>query len=113
MVVMMMVMMVMMIIIIIIIIIRDYIQGTCVLIDVTIPGDRNVIKREAEMIVRYKDLTVENQRMWNVKAKVIPGLIGATAAISVSLGEYLSNIPGKHEIKELQKKPYCAHCGKC
>ena len=39
------------------------------LIDVAIPGDRNVIKKEAEKILKYKDLTIEIQRMWNVKNK--------------------------------------------
>jgi len=39
--------------------------------------------------------------MWNVKTKVIPELIGATETISKSLRHYLSNIPGKHEIKGL------------
>ena len=50
----------------------------------------------------------EIQRMWNVKTKVIPVIIGATGTISESLRQYLSNIPGKHKIKELQKTPYCA-----
>jgi hypothetical protein len=40
--------------------------------------------------------------MWNVRAKVVPVIIGATETISKSLRQYLSNIPGKHEIKELQ-----------
>jgi hypothetical protein len=39
--------------------------------------------------------------MWKVKAKVIPVIIGATGTISESLRQYLNNIPGKHEIKEL------------
>ena len=43
------------------------------------------------------------QRMWNVKTKVIPVIIGATGTISKSLRKYVSNIPGKHEVKELQK----------
>jgi hypothetical protein len=34
---------------------------------------------------------------------VIPVKIGATGTISKSLRQYLSNIPGKHEIKGLQK----------
>jgi len=41
--------------------------------------------------------------MWNVKTKVISVIIGATGTISKSLRKYVSNIPGKHEVKELQK----------
>jgi len=41
--------------------------------------------------------------MWNVKAKVIPVTIWATGTISKLLRQYLSNIVGKNEIKELQK----------
>ena len=37
------------------------------LIDVTILGDRNVIKKEAEKILEYKDLTIEIQCMGKVK----------------------------------------------
>jgi len=38
------------------------------LIDVAIPGDRNVIKKEAEKILKYKDIT-EIQHRKNVQAK--------------------------------------------
>jgi len=41
--------------------------------------------------------------MWNVKTKVIPVIIGATGTISMSFRKYVSNITGKHEVKELQK----------
>jgi len=99
----MMIMMVMIIIIIIIIIIRDNEKGACMLIDVAISGDRNVIKKEAEKILKYKDLTIEIQRMWNVKTKVIPVIIGATGAISKSFRKYASKISGKDEVKELQR----------
>jgi len=68
-----------------------------------ISGGRNVIKREVEKILKYKDLTIEIQRMWNVKTKVIPVIIGATGTISKTFRKYVSNIPGKHEVKELQK----------
>jgi hypothetical protein len=41
------------------------------LVDVAISGDRNVIKKEVEKILKYKDLTIEIQRMWNVKTRVV------------------------------------------
>ena len=47
------------------------------LIYVAISGDRNVIKIEAEKILKYKDLTIEIQRMWNIKTKVIQVIRGA------------------------------------
>jgi hypothetical protein len=64
---------------------------------------RQKFDEEAERIVKYKDLTVEVQRMWNVKTKVIPVIIGTTGTITKSFRKYLSNVPGKHEVKELQK----------
>jgi len=85
------------------IIIRDNEKRTCMLIDVAISGDRNMIKKEAEKILKYKDLTIEIQRMWSVKTKVIPVIIGTTGTISKSFRKYVSNIPGNHEVKELQK----------
>jgi hypothetical protein len=81
-----------------------------VLIDVAIPGDRSVIKREIEKILKYKDLKIEIQCMWNVKAKMIPVIIGVTGTISKSLIQYLSNIPGKQVIKEVQKNSHIGHC---
>jgi hypothetical protein len=88
-----------------------------VLIDVVIPGDRNMIKKGAEKSVKCKNFVIEIRRMWNVKAKMIPILIGATGTISESLRQYLSIVPGKQEIKELQTTAILctAHtnCGKC
>jgi len=72
-------------------------------IDVAISGDRNVIKKEAEKILKYKYLTTEIQCMWNVKTKVIPVIIGTTGTISKSFRIYVSNIPGHHEVQVLQK----------
>jgi hypothetical protein len=62
-----------------------------------------MIKKEAEKILKYKDLIIEIQHMWNVKTKVTPVIIGATGTISKSFRKYLSSVPGKHDIRELQK----------
>jgi hypothetical protein len=49
--------------------------------------------------------------MWNVKAKAMPVITGATGTISQSLGKYLSNTPGKQEIKKIKK--YNSRTGLC
>ena len=41
--------------------------------------------------------------MWKVKTRVTPVIIGTTGTISKSLRKYISNIPGNHKVKELQK----------
>ena len=84
------------------------------LIDVAIPGDKNVIKKEAENILKYKDLTIEIQRMWNVKTKVIPVIEGATGTISKSLINYLRKVTGKRDVQKPKKQPHLAlhtYCG--
>jgi hypothetical protein len=53
--------------------------------------------------LKYKNLTIEIQCMWNVKTKVIPVIIGSAGTISKSFRKYVSNIPGNYKVKELQK----------
>jgi hypothetical protein len=66
-------------------------------------GERNVIKKEAEKILKYKNLTIEIQCMWNVKTKLTPVIIGATRTILKLFRKYVSNITENHEVKEIQK----------
>ena len=42
------------------IIIGDYEEGTCMAIDAAISGDSNVINKEAEKFLKYKDLNNSN-----------------------------------------------------
>jgi hypothetical protein len=58
-------------------------KGTCILIDVAISEGKTVIKKEAENILKYKDVTVEIQHMWHVKTKRIPVIMGATVGLTV------------------------------
>jgi hypothetical protein len=75
--------------------------------NVAIPGDSNVVQKEAEKILKYKDLTIEIQRMWNVKTRVIPIIIGATGTISKSFRKY---VPYQETMKlrNYRKLPYWA-----
>jgi hypothetical protein len=69
-------------------------------------GDRYVAKKEAETILKYEDLALEIQRIWNVKTKVITLITVLKGTISISYREYRCKVQGKHEIMLLQKQPY-------
>jgi hypothetical protein len=78
---------------------------------IAIPGDRNLIQKEAVKILEYKDLTIEIQRMWNVKTRVIPVKTGTNGNISKSFRKYVNAIPGNPETTKLRnysKLPYWA-----
>jgi len=50
-----------------------------------------------------KRLCVEIQRMWNIKCKIIPVIIGATGILTDGLRKHLEAVPGKRSIDSLQK----------
>jgi hypothetical protein len=54
------------------IIIKNKKEKICLLIDVAIPSDRNVLQKESEKKLKYKNLRIEIQRMWDMKYFVIP-----------------------------------------
>jgi hypothetical protein len=88
------------------IIIKNKKDKSYLLIDVAIPSDKNVIQKESEKKLKCKYLSIEIQRMWNMKCFVIPVIVGATGIVSKSLQKYLETIPGQHSIDSLQKLPY-------
>jgi hypothetical protein len=55
-----------------------------------------VALKEAEKKLNYKNLSVDNQRMWNMKCFVIPVTTGATGIVTKGLKTFLETIPGKH-----------------
>jgi hypothetical protein len=83
------------------IIIKNMRDKIFLLIDVAIPSDRNVMQKESENKLKYKNLSIEIQRMWNMKCFVIPLIIGATGIVTKGLKIYLETIPGKHSTDSL------------
>jgi hypothetical protein len=74
--------------------------------DVAILSDRNVIQKESEKKLKYKHLSTEIRRMWNMKCFVIPVITGAKEIVTRVLKRYLETIPGKHSIDSLKKQLY-------
>ena len=85
------------------IVIHDKSNKSCYIIDVAIPGDARVPQKEAEKIEKYSDLRRELQKLWKVKAKVVPIVVGALGTVSKSLTGYLKEIKVSTKIQVIQK----------
>ena len=63
------------------IVVKDSVNSTCKLIDMTVPSDRKIARKETEKESKYKDLEIEIQRMWHMKNVVIPVVVGALGTV--------------------------------
>jgi hypothetical protein len=64
------------------IIINNMKDKICLLIDVAIPSDGNVIQKQSEKKLKYRSLSIKIQRMWNMKCFVIPVITGTTGIVT-------------------------------
>ena len=63
------------------IVIKNKKEKNCLLIDMSIPTEKNTSVKVTERLSKYKDLEIEVQRMWGVKATTIPVVIGILGLI--------------------------------
>ena len=85
------------------IIFLDRKEKHCLLIEISIPDDQNVMKKLNEKILKYKDLQIEVSRMWKVEVKTTPVIVGALGMIEENCRKELEKIPGKLSQYEVQK----------
>ena len=69
----------------------------------TVPSDRNLSLKEYEKISKYKDLEIEIQKMWHLKAIVIPVVVEALGMIKKKNEDHIKRIPGNPCLQELQE----------
>ena len=84
-------------------VIVNKIEKTCNIIDVAIPGDERVSAKETEKIEKYDELRREHERLWKVKAKVVPIIVGALGTVTRNLNSYLKEIGVNVTIQLIQK----------
>jgi cobalamin biosynthesis protein CbiG len=65
-----------------------------------------MFQKESENKLKYKNVGMKIQRMWNMKCFVIPVIIGATGIVTRGLRKYLETISGNHSIDSVQKQLY-------
>ena len=56
-------------------------ERSCKIIDFAVPGDCRIEEKEKDKIEEYEDLGRELQKIWNVKVKIIPLVVGSLGAI--------------------------------
>lgn len=76
---------------------------TLLIIDVACPLDINIEKKEQEKILKYQDLKTELQRIWKLKGKVVPVVIGALGAVTKNHRNYVHSIHDTIRTEDLQK----------
>ena len=67
-------------------------ERSCKIIDFAVPGDSRIQEKEKDKIEKYQDLGRELQKIWNVKVKIIPLVVGSLGAIPKQFGNRLKQI---------------------
>ena len=75
----------------------------CHIIDIAVPGDSRVESMENEKVQKYQDLARELRKLWQVKVKVVPVVVGALGAIPNALEKHLKEIGTSVKVELLQK----------
>ena len=69
----------------------------------SVPSDKNVAAKVFDKMSKYKDLETEVSKMWKLKVKNIPVVIGALGLVKKGTEELLNMIPGNPFLREVQK----------
>ena len=74
------------------VIVSDKEKRECKIIDLAVSGDQNIKVKELKKIAKYQDLRSQVQKLWDVKATVIPIVVGALGTVNEELENHLKNI---------------------
>ena len=81
----------------------DKIVDECKIIDVAVPGDTRVVKKEEEKIEKYRDLAIEIGRIWKKAAKTTPIVIGVLGTLLKNHLMYLEELECNISFEATQK----------
>ena len=78
-------------------------ERSCKIIDFVVPGDSRIEEKEKDKIEKYQDLGRELQKIWNVKVKIKPLVVGSLGTIPKQFGNRLKQIRITAGTAEVQK----------
>ena len=85
------------------IVVKDKKERICLLIDMSIPTERNTSLKTMEKLTKYKDNEIEIEKTLRMKTTTVPVIIGAFGLIKKGTENYIGKLPGNVRITELQK----------
>jgi len=93
------------------IVILNKAQKTGFIVDINCPNDNNVLRNEIEKRIKYTDLKIELERIWEINFQVVPVVIGSLGAVSTKIGDFINTL-GLHrsEVAQLQEIVILASC---
>ena len=65
---------------------------SCKIIDFAVPGDSRIGEQEKDKIEKYEDVGRQLQKIWNVKVKITPLVVGSLGAIPKQFGNGMKQI---------------------
>ena len=76
----------------------------------SVPSFRNIAFKEIEKKSKHKDLELAIQRMWQMKTKVIPVVVGALGIMKKGVVENIKRVSERANVTETQtiSMPGCA-----
>ena len=78
-------------------------ERSCKTIDFAVTGDNRIEEKEKDNIEKYQDLGRELQKIWNVKMKIMPLVVGSLCAIPKQFGNRLKQISITAGTAQVQK----------
>ena len=67
-------------------------ERRCKITDFAVPGESRIEEKEKDKTEKYQDLGGKLQKIWNVKVKMIPLVVGSLGAIPKQIGNRLKQI---------------------
>ena len=78
-------------------------ERSCKILDFAVSGDSRIEEKEKDKIEKYQDLGRELQKIWNVKVKIIPLVVGSLGAVPKQFGNILKQIAITAGTAQVQK----------
>ena len=69
----------------------------------SMPSKNKISAKEFEKLSKYKDLDIEITKMWKMKTKATPVIVGALGMIKKGTQKYVNEISGNLSLAEIQK----------